>query len=205
MSIEVFFLEDGAISSQLMGGVFVGRRISRPTDRSVRWLNLKRDANSRCHRESRFHANTRDANRNHVCAFWSRLFHPSKYSRLLSILNTLEIVAPGCLARVDSHIRSTAHPFEFSSRVTRRSLRRFLSIFADQYSEFVSGADFLLGCPCQKSPSTKTASRTLGNAKSGFPTSVEFRLQPVIPCLRSRSRKAISVVLLPFERMRLII
>lgn len=58
------------------------------------------------------------------------------------------------------------------------------------------------GHPCQKQPSTKTATRCLGKTKSGFPISRWFRRQPEMWLARNNFASASSVSLLPLPRIR---
>ena len=67
-----------------------------------------------------------------------------------------------------SLILRTVHPFRLRYWVTRLSRRLFVSILLRQNSVFVRGK-YLHEHPCQKQPSTKTARRRPGHAKSGFP------------------------------------
>ena len=66
---------------------------------------------------------------------------------------------------------------------------------------FEAGLNLHREQPCQKQPSTKTASRTAGKTKSGCPNIAEFRRQPLIPYLRNSSTTRISVVRFAFERI----
>ena len=54
--------------------------------------------------------------------------------------------------------------------------------------------------PCQKQPSTKTATRSRRNTKSGLPGNDCCRRQPLIPCARKMDISFNSVSLFPFER-----
>ncbi len=67
-----------------------------------------------------------------------------------------------------SQTRTTRHPRARSSRLTRRSRARLPRIFFRQNAAFCFGHVAWLGQPCQKHPSTNTASRSLGKTKSGF-------------------------------------
>ena len=101
---------------------------------------------------------------------------------------------------VCSQSRSTRQPRARSSRVMRRSRARLPAIFASQNARRERGRVACSGQPCQKQPSTNTASRARGNAKSGRPGSGRCRRQPVIPCSRSKPARRTSVVRLPRER-----
>jgi hypothetical protein len=67
-----------------------------------------------------------------------------------------------------SLIRTTFHPAPLSDRATRRSLRLLVSILSRQNALCVLGR-YLQRQPCQKQPSTKTATLGRGHAKSGLP------------------------------------
>ena len=111
-------------------------------------------------------------------------------------------------------MRNTRQPARRSTRVTSRSRARFAANFCRQNAALPFGCVACFGHPCQKHPSTKTASRSLGNTKSGrtwklrMPDS-EFRMgicrrHPVIPCVRNTRSSASSVARFPRERMRAI-
>jgi hypothetical protein len=68
-----------------------------------------------------------------------------------------------------SQTRSGSHPFSFSASSTWRSRSRLRFIFAPQKSAFVLGHEPCVGQPCQKHPSTKTATRSRAKRKSGDP------------------------------------
>ena len=67
-----------------------------------------------------------------------------------------------------SLILRTVHPSRLRDWATRRSRRLLFSILFRQNSVFVRGK-YLQRQPCQKQPSTNTASLRPGQAKSGFP------------------------------------
>ncbi len=60
------------------------------------------------------------------------------------------------------------------------------------------------GSRCHKHPSTKTATRSFRNTKSGLPKKRCCRRQPVIPSARISLTSASSVALFPRDRTRLI-
>jgi hypothetical protein len=68
-----------------------------------------------------------------------------------------------------SQTRRTLHPSFRSFRLTRRSRRRFETIFGFQKSVLLFDGRLQRGQPCQKHPSTKSATRDFGQAKSGLP------------------------------------
>ena len=68
-----------------------------------------------------------------------------------------------------SQIRITLQPRKRSSLVCARSRWMLRPILASQYGRFTTGMEPQRGQPCQKQPSTNTANRARGNAKSGFP------------------------------------
>jgi len=66
-------------------------------------------------------------------------------------------------------MRSTRQPVCRNTRDTKRSRALFLIIFFRQYDLLLCGDCECFRQPCQKQPSTNTASRNLGKIKSGFP------------------------------------
>src|SRR5215216_1835698 len=92
-----------------------------------------------------------------------------------------------------SLILITFHPCFRNIRETLLSLAILVSILFFQNSTLV--ADNLLHLhPCQKHPSTNTATFSLSKTKSGFPTrSLAFNLQPEICALASPARNLCSV------------
>jgi hypothetical protein len=78
-----------------------------------------------------------------------------------------------------SQILTTRHPCARSARFTFRSLARFPFNFLCHKPRFCRGCVPCFGQPCQKHPSTKTATRCLRNVKSGFPNKAILRRQPV--------------------------
>ena len=68
-----------------------------------------------------------------------------------------------------SQTRSTLQPILRSIRLTIRSRVRLPAIFFCQNAAFPLGWMKCLGHPCQKHPSTNTASLLFGNTKSGEP------------------------------------
>jgi hypothetical protein len=63
----------------------------------------------------------------------------------------------------------------------------------------------LVGCPCQKSPSTNTHTRFLMKTKSGLPKIAVLRRHPRILCCRIIATSRRSVVALPLLFIRDII
>ena len=103
-----------------------------------------------------------------------------------------------------SQIRITRHPLLRSVRVTSRSRALLVAIFFRQNAALPRGLMKCLGHPCQKHPSTNTASFRFGNTKSGFPNTGQCLRQPVIPFARKIAISRSSVSLLPAPRMRAI-
>ena len=66
-------------------------------------------------------------------------------------------------------MRSTRQPACRNTRETKRSRALFRIIFSRQYDLLLCGGCECFRQPCQKQPSTNTASRNLGKIKSGFP------------------------------------
>ena len=126
----------------------------------------------------------------------------SRYYSARSSLSLTAITHPARSSRRScSQKRRTAKPWACRASVVFRSRLRFLLNFSFQNSEFLLGVWPHLGQPCQKHPSTKTTSRTLGNKKSGFPESPFGCIcQPLTPSRTSANRKRFSVVLFPFPR-----
>lgn len=111
--------------------------------------------------------------------------------------------AAGFLASRHSHMRITCHCRWRSRRVTRLSLSAFPVIFRRHSLTLVFGVMFLPQLwPCQKQPSTKTASLSDGHTKSGFPTRGQFRRQPLRCAFLSNAARRISVVSLRLLRTR---
>src|SRR5260370_10944685 len=100
-----------------------------------------------------------------------------------------------------SHTLIVLIPFAFSSRATPRARFLFPSIFDRQYLRFALGSRRHRGHPCQKQPSTKTATRRFGNQKSGCPVTRRGCIcQPLIPRLTRASLNRLSVERLPIDR-----
>ncbi len=96
-----------------------------------------------------------------------------------------------------SQILMTIHPLPFNSFLTCLSLNLFLFILFTQYFWFEFGIRQCSRHPCQKQPSINKAILSLGNIKSGFPTIVEFLLQPFKPLFFNILSKTNSVDLFP--------
>ena len=109
----------------------------------------------------------------------------------------------GDFFNIHSRMRTTLYPALDNCLVTSLSRFMFLSIFARQNFRFDFGRRFFVHSlhPCQKQPSTKTASLHDGNTKSGCPVSFEFLRQPVIPYSRKSAMSRNSVLEFPFERI----
>lgn len=94
----------------------------------------------------------------------------------------------------------TDQPSLLSRLFTRLSRRILASIFLRQNAVFVLGLRFLAHVlhPCQKQPSTNTASLILRKAKSGLP-GMDSRLErhPVMPSRLRIARTASSVDFVP--------
>ena len=101
-----------------------------------------------------------------------------------------------------SHTRSTRQPALRRVRVTSRSRCAFRASFASHHAARVAGFVACRGQPCQKHPSTKTASVAARKTKLGFPKTRALRRQQVIPCLRLRAMSRSSVARLSSEQMR---
>ncbi len=117
-------------------------------------------------------------------------------------LNIFLRVAVGVNCSSCSQILSTFQPRLLNSLVTSRSREVFFASFSRQNLRFVAGRFECLGHPCQKHPSTKTASLRVLKKKSGFPKSLGCLLQPLMPFRRSSVANIISVSLFSLPRMR---
>jgi hypothetical protein len=105
-------------------------------------------------------------------------------------------------ARSCSHIRTTVHPAERKARDTTRSLSLVRVNFGTQNPFRDLGNRAWRGHPCQKQPSTNSATRLWRQTKSGEPSSRARRRQPTIPAVRNTSISLNSVLLLPEPRTR---
>jgi len=109
-----------------------------------------------------------------------------------------------CAVRADvtthSHTRNTFQPWRRSRRETRRSRLRLSETFFRQKPTWLFDGRLQRGQPCQKHPSTKTASRSLRKTKSGHPSNGRCRRQPLTPCFRKILIRLISVALFPLDR-----
>ena len=94
------------------------------------------------------------------------------------------------------------HPSLRSRLLTDRSLFRFPPIFVRQNARFCLGRRKHLGHPCQKQPSTKTATFFFRNEKSGRPGIGRCLRQPLIPAFRSSMASLIYVFWFPLSRIR---
>jgi len=102
-----------------------------------------------------------------------------------------------------SQMRRTDQPLLLSWRRTRLSRATFRLIFSCQKTALRFGVRLRLQlCPCQKQPSTNTATFLEGQAKSGFPGSGRWRRHPDRQCARRALASAISVVAFPVLRIR---
>lgn len=100
-----------------------------------------------------------------------------------------------------SQILSTFTPWRRSVRFTSFARRTLPTILLCQYSWFWWGIRRQRLQPCQKHPSTKMATRSAANQKSGTPgTSLGCRLHPRIPDLINAIRTRTSVERFPFDR-----
>jgi hypothetical protein len=102
-------------------------------------------------------------------------------------------------ATLHSRTRTTDQPARRSRWETRESRRTFDSIFSLQNLLLLRGR-YLHEHPCQKHPSTNTATFRLGHAKSGRPTIGQCFRYPRRPAAQRIRPNANSVVRLPFER-----
>ena len=96
-----------------------------------------------------------------------------------------------------SHIRRTLHPLRLRFCATRTSRLRLSSTFLRQNLTLLFDGLLQRGQPCQKQPSTNSATFKPGQAKSGFPRTGHCFRYPSKPASRSRAESALSVVLPP--------
>lgn len=97
-----------------------------------------------------------------------------------------------------SLILRTVHRSRRRHCATRLSRRLFVSILLRQNSVLVRGR-YLQEQPCQKQPSTKTASFRPGHAKSGLPATGQCLRYPLMPAAQRSFASGSSVVVLPRE------
>ena len=103
--------------------------------------------------------------------------------------------------KAHSQMRRTVQPEARSARVTVRSRSAFRASFAAHHAARVTGLVAWRGQPCQKQPSTNTATFSARKMKSGLPGSGAPRRQPVMPCSRISAMRRSSVARFPLERM----
>lgn len=101
-----------------------------------------------------------------------------------------------------SQIRRTFQPLRRKVKLTSLSLVLLAVSLRDQNSRLFVGIFECFGQPCQKQPSTNTATFNFGNTKSGLPNSLKLRLQPVKPSDLNRAINFNSVSLFPLPRIR---
>jgi hypothetical protein len=82
-----------------------------------------------------------------------------------------------------SHTRTTRQPASRKRSSVSSSRLRFVSILFRQNSAFAFGQVACCGHPCQKHPSTKTATRARGKTMSAR------RRRPLSTCLSTRNRR----------------
>jgi hypothetical protein len=117
------------------------------------------------------------------------------------VLLTFAITRSECFSW-HSLILKTFHPSLRSRPLTDRSLFWLPSIFAFQKARFCLGSRKHLGHPCQKQPSTNTATLCFWNEKSGRPGIGKCLLQPLIPSAFINFASRTSVFWLPLARIR---
>jgi hypothetical protein len=104
-----------------------------------------------------------------------------------------------------SQMRRTVHLCWRKARATRRSRALLRANLDDQYATRERGVWPWREQPCQKQPSTNTATRSRRQTKSGEPRRRDSRRHPVIRAARSNRTSRCSVLALPVLRTRLII
>ena len=125
----------------------------------------------------------------------------SDFAKPLLILATTLLI----LLRSHCHTLIILHPFARKPRSTLTSRARLLSIFAFQNALLDFGMRRHFGQPCQKQPSTKTASFCFRNAKSGVPSTGKCLRQPLMRLDRRCLERTCSVAALFLPRIRDII
>lgn len=106
------------------------------------------------------------------------------------------------LVRLCSQIRKLRMPWAFKIRTFLLSRIRFRSILFFQNDVRVEGMCPQRGHPCQKHPSTNTASRRFRKKKSGLPVILGWRVQPLMPVRTSAILNKTSVLLLLFAQLK---
>lgn len=101
---------------------------------------------------------------------------------------------------VHSLTRTTVQPARRNLLVTRLSRRRFASILSRQNLALLRGKLLQRGHPCQKQPSTNTATLRPGQAKSGRPSTVQCLRYPRNPDAQRSLPSASSVLRFPLDR-----
>ena len=107
-----------------------------------------------------------------------------------------------------SHTRTTRHPAARRRRVVSASRLRFASILARHHSRFTFGHVACFEHPCQKHPSTNTASRARAKVRSarrrvpGTPWSTRKRRPRLCRTDRSASSQGVSRRSVAFIRRR---
>lgn len=105
-------------------------------------------------------------------------------------------------AKAHSQMRKTVQPDARKSRVTSRSRCAFRASFTVQKATRVFGVRPWRGQPCQKQPSTNTATFCARKMKSGFPGSGTPRRQPMMRRSRINTMSRSSVARFPRARTR---
>ena len=104
-----------------------------------------------------------------------------------------------------SQILITLMPILERAQLTSFPRATFRAILAFQYARFCLGTRKQSLQPCQKQPSTNTATDSVGNQKSGTPMMFRgWSFQPLTPVLTSSIRSLTSVERFPRERTLLI-
>ena len=107
------------------------------------------------------------------------------------------------MASSHSQNRMTIHPRLRRSLTARRSRALFFRIFCRHSFAFFTGVRFLpQSWPCQKHPSTNTATLAWGHAKSGLPGTFWCLRHPLSPAARRSEAMRSSVVSFPLLRTR---
>jgi hypothetical protein len=115
-------------------------------------------------------------------------------------------LAKFALARIScSQSLMTLMPSLERRRLTSLPCAIFRAILVSQYGRFCFGIRKQSSQPCQKQPSTNTATDSIGNQKSGIPAICRgWSFHPLMPALTSSMRSFSSVERFPRERTLLI-
>jgi hypothetical protein len=120
-----------------------------------------------------------------LALFFSSFSSPTKNASVLKLFLSAH-----------SRSRNTVQPWNLKARVTRLSRRWLTATFSFQNATLLFGGRLQRLHPCQKQPSTNTATLERENTKSGFPGNRgSFIFHPDTPRRTRWARRRFSVVL----------